>query len=195
MYYLGKETESLICTVIEDLPIYEVTMEICRISCLDCPNEYIKGLVSIFFPSSLLFFLSIYTTITYFPFFFAVAAVIYYIMGPKRNSSSSSTTPNSVQSQYEALEEIQQHLDDLQTDRASMEIVYTSLKNAFLIYPSAEWDEIDKEICRAYDDLMAQVRQLDRSLKKLDKSIKSTITQNPNNNTSTLTWHQEGTLY
>ncbi|KAK4513463.1 sporulation protein rmd1 [Mucor velutinosus] len=104
-------------------------------------------------------------------------------MGPKRNATTSHKS--SVQSQYEALEEIQQHLDDLQTDRASMEIVYTSLKNAFLIYPSAEWDEIDKEICRAYDDLMAQVRQLDRSLKKLDKSIKSTITQNAN--TSTLT--------
>lgn len=90
---------------------------------------------------------------------------------------------NNIQSQYDALEVIQQHLDDLQTDRASMEIVYTSLKNAFLIYPSAEWDEIDKEICRAYDDLMAQVRQLDRSLKKLDKCIKSTTERSVNKST------------
>ncbi|GAA5807932.1 hypothetical protein MFLAVUS_001312 [Mucor flavus] len=77
-----------------------------------------------------------------------------------------------LKSQYDELEELQNNLDDLQTDRASMEIVFTSLKNAFLIYPEAEWEEIDKEICRAYDDLMAQVRQIDRSLKRLDRSIK-----------------------
>ncbi|KAG2209626.1 hypothetical protein INT46_007318 [Mucor plumbeus] len=101
------------------------------------------------------------------------------------NSNKQISNTTNIQSQYDALEEIQQHLDDLQTDRASMEIVYTSLKNAFLIYPSAEWDEIDKEICRAYDDLMAQVRQLDRSLKKLDKCIKSTTEQNVNKSTYT----------
>lgn len=143
-------------------------------------KQYIKGLVSVFlslFTFSLLFFCTHKDTTTpLLPPFFP------YIMSPKYNS----TTPkSSVQSQYEALEEIQQHLDDLQTDRASMEIVYTSLKNAFLIYPSAEWDEIDKEICRAYDDLMAQVRQLDRSLKKLDKCIKSTTIQNANKSTFT----------
>jgi flagellar hook-associated protein FlgK len=101
------------------------------------------------------------------------------------NSNKQISNTTNIQSQYDALEEIQQHLDDLQTDRASMEIVYTSLKNAFLIYPSAEWDEIDKEICRAYDDLMAQVRQLDRSLKKLDKCMKSTTEQNVNKSTYT----------
>lgn len=77
------------------------------------------------------------------------------------------------QLQYDELEQLQTNLDDLQTDRASMEVVFESLKNAFLISPtSAEWEEIDKEICRAYDDLMAQVRHLDRSLKRLDKCIK-----------------------
>lgn len=76
--------------------------------------------------------------------------------------------------QYQELEQLQVNLDDLQADRASMEIVFTSLKNAFLIYPDAEWDEIDKEICRAYDDLMAQVRQMDRMLKRLDRNIKLT---------------------
>lgn len=91
----------------------------------------------------------------------------------KLNNANTSTTYNA-QSQYDELEQLQDHLDDLQSDRESMEIVYKSLKNAFLIYPSAELDEIDKEICRAYDDLMAQVRQLDRSLKRLDKSIKLT---------------------
>lgn len=82
---------------------------------------------------------------------------------------------NAIVRQYAALQELQDHLDDLQSDGASMEIVFTSLKNAFLIYPTVEEEEVDKEICRAYDDLMAQVRQLDRSLKRLDKSIKSTL--------------------
>ncbi|KAG2210487.1 hypothetical protein INT47_002429 [Mucor saturninus] len=88
-----------------------------------------------------------------------------------------------VQRQYEELEQLQNNLDDLQADRASMEIVFTSLKNAFLIYPQAEWEEIDKEICRAYDDLMAQVRQMDRSLKRLDRNMKLTeqITLTNNN--------------
>jgi exonuclease VII small subunit len=88
--------------------------------------------------------------------------------------SSRQTNNNQAKSQYDELEQLQDHLDDLQTDRASMEIVFTSLKNAFLIDPFAEVEEVDKEICRAYDDLMAQVRQLDRSLKRLDKSIKQT---------------------
>lgn len=95
------------------------------------------------------------------------------------NTNSNTTTNannnrNTILKQYAELQELQDHLDDLQTDRASMEIVYESLKNAFMIYPTAELEEVDKEICRAYDDLMAQVRQLDRSLKRLDKSIKST---------------------
>lgn len=89
-------------------------------------------------------------------------------------SANNNTTHNTILKQYAELQELQDHLDDLQTDRASMEIVYKSLKNAFMIYPTAELEEVDKEICRAYDDLMAQVRQLDRSLKRLDKSIKST---------------------
>jgi flagellar hook-associated protein FlgK len=92
----------------------------------------------------------------------------------KSSRRANATQRQQAKSQYDELKQLQDHLDDLQTDRASMEIVFTSLKNAFLIDPSAEEEEIDKEICRAYDDLMAQVRQLDRSLKRLDKSIKQT---------------------
>jgi uncharacterized protein YhaN len=78
------------------------------------------------------------------------------------------------------IEQLQTHLDDLITDRASMEIVYHSLKNAYVVYPEgAEWEEIDKEICRAYDELMAQVRQLDRQLKRLDRSMKLAAVSNP----------------
>lgn len=136
---------------------------------LEIGNVYIKGLDFSFCSS--------------FSFLYIYYNNIFSILHMNSNKQISNTT--NIQSQYDALEEIQQHLDDLQTDRASMEIVYTSLKNAFLIYPSAEWDEIDKEICRAYDDLMAQVRQLDRSLKKLDKCIKSTTEQNVNKSTYT----------
>ena len=85
-----------------------------------------------------------------------------------------SNSPQHEQKIMQQLQELQDHLDNLQSDRASMEIVYMSLKNAFLIYPTAELEEVDKEVCRAYDDLMAQVRQLDRSLKRLDKTLKST---------------------
>ncbi|CAO3616102.1 unnamed protein product [Mucor hiemalis] len=88
------------------------------------------------------------------------------VQGPQKNA---------MLRQYAELQELQDHLDNLQSNGASMEIVFTSLKNAFLIYPTVEVEEVDKEICRAYDDLMAQVRQLDRSLKRLDKSIKSTL--------------------
>ncbi|KAG1143907.1 hypothetical protein G6F37_002702 [Rhizopus arrhizus] len=71
------------------------------------------------------------------------------------------------------LQTLQDTLDDLRIGRESIEIIFMSLKNAFSIYPDPEWEEINEEICREYDDLMAQVRRLDRCLKKLDKSIKS----------------------
>ncbi|KAG1048248.1 hypothetical protein G6F46_003636 [Rhizopus delemar] len=71
------------------------------------------------------------------------------------------------------LQTLQDTLDDLRIGRESIEIIFLSLKNAFSIYPDPEWEEINEEICREYDDLMAQVRRLDRCLKKLDKSIKS----------------------
>ncbi|OBZ88712.1 hypothetical protein A0J61_03250 [Choanephora cucurbitarum] len=77
-------------------------------------------------------------------------------------------------SPLEELEKLQELLNDLQTDRASVEIVFDSLKNAYSIHPEVGSDEADKEICRAYDDLMAQVRHLDRSLKRLDKTMKMT---------------------
>ncbi|KAG1588618.1 hypothetical protein G6F48_005152 [Rhizopus delemar] len=71
------------------------------------------------------------------------------------------------------LQTLQDTLDDLRIGRESIEIIFLSLKNAFSIYPDPEWEEINEEICREYDDLMAKVRRLDRCLKKLDKSIKS----------------------
>lgn len=76
--------------------------------------------------------------------------------------------------QYKELEKLQTYLDDLQADRASMEIVYQSLRNAYAINPHVQSEEVDLEIRTAYDDLMAQVRQLDRSLQRLDKIIKAT---------------------
>lgn len=69
------------------------------------------------------------------------------------------------------IEKLQQRLDDLKIDGASVETVYHSLRNAYIVIPNATKEDIDMEINRAYDDLMAQVRKLDRSLKKLSLSM------------------------
>ncbi|KAI8335867.1 hypothetical protein BC941DRAFT_471834 [Chlamydoabsidia padenii] len=79
---------------------------------------------------------------------------------------------------------LQNTLDYLQDEWATIDIVLTSLRNAFTVYPeklsSEEYlDEIDREQSIAYDDLMAQVRSLDRSLKRLDIKIKSCHTAGP----------------
>lgn len=74
---------------------------------------------------------------------------------------------------YEQLQALETMLHDLRIDRESIEIIFKSIKNAFSIYPKPKLQDIDEEVCREYDELMAQVRHLDRCLKKLDKSMKS----------------------
>ncbi|KAI8093302.1 uncharacterized protein BX664DRAFT_313369 [Halteromyces radiatus] len=77
--------------------------------------------------------------------------------------------------------QFQDTLDYLQDEWATIDIVLQSLKSAFTIHPSKmsteEYlDEVDRELSIAYDDLMAQVRSLDRNLKRLDVKIKSYTT-------------------
>lgn len=74
---------------------------------------------------------------------------------------------------YRQLQYIQDMLDDLSVDRESIEIVFTSIKNAFSTYPKSKVEDIEEEIKIQYDDLAAQVRHLDRSLTKLDRWMKS----------------------
>ncbi|CAM0142353.1 unnamed protein product [Umbelopsis sp. WA50703] len=71
---------------------------------------------------------------------------------------------------------LENDLGYLQDSWASIHIVLDSLKNAFLVTPfeganEQQLDELDRELGIAYDDLMIQVRQLDRSLKQLDGKI------------------------
>lgn len=71
---------------------------------------------------------------------------------------------------------LENDLGYLQDSWASIHIVLDSLQNAFLVTPfqganEQQLDELDRELGTAYDDLMVQVRQLDRSLKQLDRKI------------------------
>lgn len=64
----------------------------------------------------------------------------------------------------------------MQDSWASIHIVLDSLQNAFPVTPfqsanEQQLDELDRELGTAYDDLMIQVRQLDRALKQLDRKI------------------------
>ncbi|CAO3662558.1 unnamed protein product [Umbelopsis ramanniana] len=76
----------------------------------------------------------------------------------------------------EAVSALENDLGYLQDSWASIHIVLDSLQNAFLVTPfqganEQQLDELDRELGTAYDDLMVQVRQLDRSLKQLDRKI------------------------
>jgi enoyl-[acyl-carrier-protein] reductase (NADH) len=80
--------------------------------------------------------------------------------------------------------QLQNTLDYLQDEWATIDIVLHSLKSAFTIHPAKmtteEYlDEIDREMSIAFDDLMAQVRSLDRNLKRLDTKIKSCHASGP----------------
>ncbi|KAI8063796.1 hypothetical protein BC940DRAFT_321478 [Gongronella butleri] len=78
----------------------------------------------------------------------------------------------------EAIDQMQDTLDFLQDEWASIDIVLRSVKSAFTVYPDRlnddqYLDDVDRELSVAYDDLRAQVRSLDRNLKHLDGKIKA----------------------
>ncbi|CAO3611678.1 unnamed protein product [Cunninghamella echinulata] len=88
------------------------------------------------------------------------------------------STSSSSSEQQKDIIKLEDTLHYLQDEWATIDIVLNSLKSAFTVYPSKmttdEYlDEIDRELSIAYDDLMAQVRSLDRNLKRLDIKIKS----------------------
>ncbi|CAO3583613.1 unnamed protein product [Absidia cylindrospora] len=108
----------------------------------------------------------------------------------KRLESTYTTTNNTPRStttsisQGKNIIQLQDTLDYLHDEWATIDIVLQSLKTAFTIHPSKmtteEYlDDIDRELSIAYDDLMAQVRSLDRNLKRLDTKIKSCHTSEP----------------
>ncbi|ORZ13174.1 hypothetical protein BCR42DRAFT_419332 [Absidia repens] len=103
------------------------------------------------------------------------------------SNTATNSTPrptNTSISQGKNIIQLQDTLDYLHDEWATIDIVLQSLKTAFTIHPSKmtteEYlDEIDRELSIAYDDLMAQVRSLDRNLKRLDTKIKSCHTSEP----------------
>ncbi|GAB5592314.1 hypothetical protein Unana1_07214 [Umbelopsis nana] len=84
--------------------------------------------------------------------------------------------PSKANASLEAVSALESDLGYLQDSWASIHIVLDSLQNAFLVTPvegasEQQLDELDRELGTAYDDLMIQVRQLDRALKQLDRKI------------------------
>lgn len=97
----------------------------------------------------------------------------------KKTHPTASQKPESAAKSVPTINEItvlENDLGYLQDSWASIHIVLDSLKNAFLVTPfeganEQQLDELDRELGIAYDDLMIQVRQLDRALKQLDGKI------------------------
>lgn len=68
----------------------------------------------------------------------------------------------------------QNDLDHLFYEWNTINIVLDSIRNAFTIkedVTEAHLDEVDRELSIAYDDLMSQVRHLERQLKRLTNEI------------------------
>lgn len=75
-----------------------------------------------------------------------------------------------------SLRSLEEDLQHLQDEYATIEIILNSLRNAYPIRPidnaSEELlDEMDRELSVAYDDVKAQVRQLARSINRLEEEI------------------------
>ncbi|KAI8888187.1 hypothetical protein K501DRAFT_282903 [Backusella circina FSU 941] len=69
-------------------------------------------------------------------------------------------------------------LDYLYYEWTTINIVLQSIRNAFTFRENMTdeyLNEVDKELSIAYDDLMAQVRQLDRRLKRMTADMKSQL--------------------
>jgi hypothetical protein len=80
--------------------------------------------------------------------------------------------------QINSLCQLQDKLDHLQDEWAAIDIVLYSLRTAFPAQPSKltskeHLDNVDRELSIAYDDLMTQVRSLNRNLNRLDSKIRA----------------------
>ena len=100
---------------------------------------------------------------------------------PQQESSSTTPSFSSVassifQQDVSAVSSIEDDLHHLRDEWATIDIVFHSVRNAFTIHPletatEEHLDEVDRELSIAYDDLKAQVRHLERSLRRLDSEI------------------------
>lgn len=81
--------------------------------------------------------------------------------------------------QTASVRQLQDKLDYLQDEWAAIDIGLSSLRTAFPAQPckqpSKEHQEnVDRELSIAYDDLVTQVRSLNRNLNRLDNKIRAT---------------------
>ncbi|KAI7886480.1 hypothetical protein K492DRAFT_203275 [Lichtheimia hyalospora FSU 10163] len=104
-------------------------------------------------------------------------------METRRSSTTTASTKGHASSQQTSIPEdmatvtgIEEDLQHLQDEWASIEIVFNSIRNAFPVQPLKNapeelLDEVDRELSIAYDDLKAQVRHLTRSLQRLETDL------------------------
>lgn len=81
-----------------------------------------------------------------------------------------------------AIEKFQNDLDHLFYEWNTINIVLESIRNAFTVNQSSSeehLDQVDKELSIAYDDLMAQVRHLDRRLTKMTLEVNQKLLKQP----------------
>ncbi|KAL9537620.1 hypothetical protein MBANPS3_011612 [Mucor bainieri] len=87
------------------------------------------------------------------------------------------------QDTYNAIDKFQNDLDHLFYEWNAIHIVLESIRNAFTVNQdssSEEYlDQVDKELSIAYDDLMAQVRHLDRRLNKMALEVHQKLLLQP----------------
>ncbi|KAI8376216.1 uncharacterized protein BYT42DRAFT_573801 [Radiomyces spectabilis] len=99
---------------------------------------------------------------------------------PKRPRSLVSTTTGTADRSMPVpmaeIDRLQGVLDHLRDEWTSINILLHSLKNVYTVYPldsEDQLDDVDRELSIAHDDLMAQVRSLDRNLKRINMELGS----------------------
>lgn len=95
---------------------------------------------------------------------------------PPPSSSSSPNTPKPRPRQTQkAIAALENELDFLRDECATINVVLTSLRDAYVSgSPNSQEDAANKEVLTAYDDLTSRVIQLERKVKILEHELKST---------------------
>ncbi|CAO3620261.1 unnamed protein product [Mucor hiemalis] len=95
-------------------------------------------------------------------------------MKRKRESIETMDEHNNKKKTISTINHFQNDLDHLFYEWNTINIVLDSIRNAFTVkddVTEAHLDEVDRELSIAYDDLMSQVRHLERQLKRLTNEI------------------------
>ncbi|CDH57828.1 predicted protein [Lichtheimia corymbifera JMRC:FSU:9682] len=96
---------------------------------------------------------------------------------PPTPTPSSPATPRPRPRQTQrAIAALENELDFLRDECATINVVLTSLRDAYVSAgsPDSQEDDAKKEVRTAYDDLTAKVVQLERKVKILERELQST---------------------